>query len=88
YRGLLTIQIENGRLASVHEQTDRRGLLPGETSGAGAALPRGQFIQLLFGYRSIDELRNTIPDVIANDQEFQLLDTLFPQRFSRPLLVN
>ena len=88
YRGLLTIQIEAGRIVSVHEQTDRRGLLPGETSGAGAAMPRGQFVQLLFGYRSLEELRSTFPDVIANDPEIQLLETLFPRRYSRPLLVN
>lgn len=42
----------------------------------------------MFGYRSLEELRDTYPDVVANDEEIRLLETLFPKRFSRPLLVN
>ena len=88
YRGLLSLRFEQGRLTSVEEHTSRRGLLPGETSGAGAAMPRGQFVQLLFGYRSLEELRATFPDVIADDKEIRALEILFPKRFSRPLLVS
>lgn len=88
YRGLLTLTFKDGCLASVEEQTSRRGILPGETSGAGAAMQRGQFTQLLLGYRSLDELRETYPDVIAHDEESRLLEVLFPKRFSRPLLVG
>lgn len=44
YRGLLTISFKDGRFVSVEEQPSRRGLLPGETNGAGAAMPRGQLI--------------------------------------------
>ena len=88
YRGLLTVTFTDGRFESAAENPAPRGLMPHDSSVAGAALPRGQFVQLLFGYRSLEELRNTFPDVIANDREIELLETLFPKRFSRPLLVN
>jgi hypothetical protein len=88
YRGMLTLRIERGRLVSVDEQIDRRNMGPGETSGAGAGMPRELFIQLVLGYRSIDTLRELHADVLASDESMDLLRTLFPQRLSRPLLVN
>jgi hypothetical protein len=88
FRGLLTLRFERGRLAEVEEHTSRHGLPPGETNGAPAAMPRGQFLQLLFGYRSFEEVRATFAEVIAEEEAAQLLETLFPKRYSRPLLVN
>ena len=36
------------------------------------------FLQLLFGRRSLDDLRYAYPDVWANDDAVPLLNTLFP----------
>jgi hypothetical protein len=36
------------------------------------------FLQLLFGYRGLDELRDIFPDVWAADTAVPLLRTLFP----------
>ncbi|HEU5315818.1 MAG TPA: GNAT family N-acetyltransferase [Chloroflexota bacterium] len=88
YRGMLTLRIQDGSLAEVDEQTDRRNMGPGETSGAGAGMPRDLFVQLLLGYRPIDPLRDAHPDVLASDESMDLLRVLFPKRMSRPLLVN
>jgi hypothetical protein len=41
------------------------------------------FLQLLFGYRSLDELAYAFPDCVArNDGARLLLDTLFPKQAS------
>ena len=88
FRGLLTLRFELGRLAEAEEHTSRRGLPGGETNGAPAAMQRGQFLQLLFGYRSLEEVRAASAEVIADEEAAALLETLFPKRYSRPLLVN
>ncbi len=36
--------------------------------------------QILFGYRSLDELRYAFPDVWASSEAEQLLNVLFPTR--------
>ena len=38
------------------------------------------FLQLLFGYRSLDELRAAFPDVRINDNVELLVNVLFPSR--------
>ena len=45
-----------------------------------AGFPPLVFLQLLFGYRSLDELRYAFPDVFANDEVELLLKVLFPSR--------
>ena len=40
------------------------------------------FLQLLFGYRSLDELRFAFPDVRVNDNVELLVKALFPSRSS------
>lgn len=49
---------------------------------AQAGCPPLVFLQLLFGYRSLSELRHAFPDVWANDEAQLLLDVLFPKRQS------
>ena len=51
-------------------------------------MPRGQFLQLMFGHRSFEELRAFFPDVWAEDHEARLLEMLFPKQLSRPVLLN
>jgi hypothetical protein len=38
------------------------------------------FLQLLFGRRSLADLRYAFPDAWANDEATMLLETLFPQQ--------
>ncbi|MCB0065990.1 MAG: hypothetical protein KDD77_02500 [Caldilineaceae bacterium] len=45
----------------------------------GAGFPPLVFLQLLFGYRSLAELRATFPDVYAEQEAALLLDILFPK---------
>ena len=45
---------------------------------AEAAFPPGIFLQLLFGYRRLDQLRAAYPDVWYRDDADVLLQTLFP----------
>jgi hypothetical protein len=87
YRGRLALRFERGRLAGAEEWHNRQGMRPGETGGAGAGMPREQFLQLVFGYRSFEELRDWHPDVLAEDEE-GLLEVLFPKQLSRALLLN
>lgn len=49
---------------------------------AEAAFPPLVFLQLLFGYRSLAELRYAFPDCWANHEGTLLLDTIFPKQAS------
>ena len=40
------------------------------------------FLQVLFGYRSLHELRSLYPDVWAEGEAAPVLDALFPKRQS------
>jgi len=46
------------------------------------------FLQLLFGYRRLDELRHAFPDVWARDEAIPLLRALFPSRRSLVLPIQ
>jgi GNAT superfamily N-acetyltransferase len=49
-----------------------------------ATFPPLVFLQLLFGHRSLDELRYAFPDIRVGQHEIAgLLDALFPKRLSR-----
>ena len=48
----------------------------------GAGFPPLVFLQLLFGHRSLDELRYAFPDCWADEEPALLLNTLFPKRVS------
>jgi len=51
-------------------------------SDAKAACPALVFLQLLFGYRSLDELRYAFPDIEGEGVAEVLLKALFPRKFS------
>ena len=52
-------------------------------NSGGAAFPGLTFLQLLFGYRSVEELRYSYPDIwVANDRARALLKSLFPKQVS------
>ncbi len=78
YRGGLRLTFDAGRLAAV---APWRRPIWGERQDAG--FPPLVFLQLLFGRRSLAELRAAFPDVRATAEATALLDALFPKRVSR-----
>ena len=77
YRGGLRLAFERGRL-SVAEPWQRPVWGDPRTGG----FPPLVFLQLLFGRRSLAELRFAFPDVWANDESTMALNTLFPKQMS------
>jgi hypothetical protein len=76
YREGLLIKFERGRLAAVEPWK------PGPRPGEGdAAFPGLTFLQLLFGYRSLGELKKSFADCWWESNETRaLLNVLFPKK--------
>ncbi|HLX40851.1 MAG TPA: GNAT family N-acetyltransferase [Ktedonobacteraceae bacterium] len=77
YRSGLRMVFAEGRLHAVENWRS-----PLWHSNENAGFPPLVFLQLLCGYRSLDELRYAYPDVWANDTIVPVLKTLFPARAS------
>jgi len=77
YRGGLRLVFEGGRLTTVEPWR-----APIWNANAHAGFPPLVFLQLLFGHRSLAQLRDALMDVWANDEARPLLDVLFPQQLS------
>ena len=76
YREGLRLAFQDGRLTEVEAWKPQQG----EESAAFAGLT---FLQLLFGYRSIDELHYAFADCYWSDSRVRtLLNILFPKRLS------
>lgn len=80
YRGGLRMVFEQGSLRTVEDW--RRPIWDANEDGG---FPPLVFLQLLFGYRSLDALRSAFPDVWVNENVELLVNTLFPYRPSRVL---
>ena len=81
YRTRFTLVWENGRLVEVGDGYPYERLEQGD-----AAFPDLTFLQLLFGYRSIDELKFAYADAFTdNNDTLVLLRALFPKRPSRAI---
>ncbi len=78
YQSGLHLAFENGRLIRATDwsapDTDERW--------NGAGFPPLVFLQLLFGYRSLEELRHAFPDCWADEEPRLLLNALFPKHVS------
>lgn len=75
YRDGLLLDFQEGRLKTVEPWQ------PTAEEGGDAAFPELTFLQLLFGYRSFEELRYAFADCWpANDRARVLLEVLFPRR--------
>jgi hypothetical protein len=84
YRQGLRLVIEAGRLATVEVWQPE----PRRDSG-DAAFPGLTFTQLLFGYRSLEELDHAFADCWwKNDQAYGLLNVLFPKQVSNVYPVS
>jgi dihydrofolate reductase len=54
-----------------------------------AAFPDLTFLQLIFGYRTYEQLEQSYPDCTYKDDEVRvLLSTLFPKKASSVMFVN
>lgn len=73
YRGGLRLAFEQGRLTTAEDWS--RGMW----GKAQAGFPPLVFLQLLFGHRSLAQLRDAYPDVYAEDPARLLLEALFPR---------
>ena len=74
YRDGLRLQFVEGKLVLTEPWQ-----APLYGNDANAGFPPFVFLQLLFGYRSLDELREFLPDVWASPDAAILLNSLFPK---------
>ncbi len=77
YRGGLRLVFAAGKLTEVEDWR-----APVWEAGAKAGFPPGVFLQLMFGRRSLADLKYAFPDVWADGDVGVLLETLFPKRVS------
>lgn len=75
YRGGLHLIFEDGTLKLAEPWRS-----PVYSTIEDAGFPPLVFLQLLFGYRSLDDLRYAYPDVRVKDEAELLLKTLFPMK--------
>lgn len=78
YREGHQLRFEGGRLVEIDPW---RAPMHGDTTAA-IECPPPIFLQLLLGYRDVDELRAIFPDVWVRDEQRLLINTLFPKRHS------
>ena len=77
YRDGLRMLIEKGRLTTIERWK------PTPEDGGVIAFPDLTFLQLLFGYRSYDELQYTFADCWCDSEEVRaLVNILFPRKLS------
>lgn len=77
YSGGLRLVFEKGHLTTAEHW--RKPIWNGDSNVDGG-FPPLVFLQLLFGHRSLDELRYAFPDVRVEDRAELLVKTLFPRR--------
>jgi GNAT superfamily N-acetyltransferase len=75
YRGGLRLVFEDGTLKLAESWRS-----PAYSTSEDAGFPPLVFLQLLFGYRSLDDLRYAYPDVWVKDEAELVLKTLFPMK--------
>ncbi len=82
YSSGLRLAFESGRLATVEPWK------PDPRNEGDASFPNLPFLQVLFGHRSMDELKKSFTDCWwENDRARIALDTLFPRKPSQFLPI-
>ena len=77
YRDGLRLVLERGRLAAIESWK------PSPEEEGAIAFPGRTFLQILFGYRSYDELHQSFPDCWCDSEEVRaLINILFPKKLS------
>lgn len=74
YRSGLHLHFESGKLVGIESWR------PATYENPNAGSPPLIFIQLLLGYRSLQELRDIFPDVWARPEATMMLEILFPKQ--------
>jgi hypothetical protein len=83
YRSQLTLVFDNGKLV------DLGSYQPRYIDDADACFPDLTFLHLLFGHRSLADLRYAYPDCRVDGAEAAvLLPILFPMRHSSPVMLG
>ncbi len=82
YRSGLRLKFEEGRLAAAEDW------MPRPKDYGKAAFPGLTFLQLLFGYRTLDELMDAFADCYAVDDLRPVLRALFPKQPSNVWMVS
>lgn len=83
YRSGLRLGLENGKLTTIEPWQP----VPGD--GGQAAFPDLSFLQLVFGYRTFEQLEQSYADCwYTSDEVRVLLNTLFPKKASSVMFVN
>ncbi len=84
YRTGLHLAFERGKLTGVHPWKPQARDLEGDI-----AFPGLTFLQLLFGYRSVEELHSAFPDCVWGTNETRaLFECLFPKRSSQVVCLS
>ena len=83
YRSGLKLKLEKGKLISAE------AWMPSPEDHGNSAFPDLSFLQLVFGYRSFEELEQAYADCwYDSDEQRVLLNTLFPRKSSSVMFVN
>jgi hypothetical protein len=83
YRSGLRLVLEKGKLTKIESWK------PSPEVHGEAEFPDLSFLQLVFGYRSFEELEQSYADCTCKDDERRvLLSTLFPKKASSVMFVN
>jgi len=83
YRSGLRLVLDKGRLGTIESWK------PCHEDQGDAMFPDLSFLQLVFGYRSLEELEQSYADCFYKDDERRvLLNTLFPKKASSVMFVN
>jgi hypothetical protein len=83
YRSGLRLVLDKGKLTTIEPWQ------PAPEERGETAFPDLSFLQLVFGYRSFEELEQSYADCTYQDDERRvLLSTLFPKKASSVMFVN
>jgi len=81
--GGLRMRLEEGRISSVESRTPTQDDLSATDATVDALFPELVFLQLLFGFRSLEEIEYAYPDCkVTSNEARALLGALFPKRHS------
>ena len=80
FRSAFSLRFTRGKLSGI----DELGFVDASmgADGGDLCIPPDAFVRLLFGYRSLDQLRDAWPDIIVKPQRRHILDVLFPRMTS------
>lgn len=83
YTGEMTVGFHTQKGIKFHFEDGKiKDVTTEELYWADAAFPFDTFINVVFGHRTLDEIRRILPDAYANKKAYLLLDVMFPKQRS------